>query len=196
MVSLINAVRVEAGASTLGFLNPAIYQTGAAAKTPFNDITSGENQCTADGAVCCSEGFHAAKGWDPTTGFGSVDFTALKAALTADVPADKLRAAEARLNAKMSAAGVATPNTSAPPEAAPAAQGAPAQAAPVLGAAAAPSAPESLSTAGLVALGAAGSAAVGAALVLASKRLGRRGAATEAAPALSYSALTSPLATA
>jgi hypothetical protein len=34
------------------------------------DITKGNNLCAggAPGASCCSEGFHATEGWDPTTG--------------------------------------------------------------------------------------------------------------------------------
>ena len=71
MVSLVNSARLEAGKPALGFLNTAIYQNGAAIS---NDITSGENQCTA-GRVCCDEGFYAASGWDPLTGFGSLDYT-------------------------------------------------------------------------------------------------------------------------
>ena len=70
MVSLVNAARLKAGKSALGFLNPSIYAYG----TSFvNDITSGENNCCAS-LVCCSEGFYAAKGWDPLTGFGSVNY--------------------------------------------------------------------------------------------------------------------------
>jgi kumamolisin len=56
----------------LGLLQPALYT--AAAKTtgtpPLHDITSGDN-----GA------YHAAVGWDPCTGLGSPDGTALLAAL-------------------------------------------------------------------------------------------------------------------
>lgn len=95
MVSLVNSVRIEAGGSPLGFLNPAIYQAGGI----FNDVTSGENQCTARGQVCCSQGFYAAEGWDPTTGFGSVDFTKFKQAFTADLDPAKVQAAEERLAA-------------------------------------------------------------------------------------------------
>jgi tripeptidyl-peptidase-1 len=73
MVALVNANRLAAGKSSLGFLNPAIYQNGGI----FNDITSGENNCAAGSPpdVCCDEGFYASSGWDPVTGFGSVDFT-------------------------------------------------------------------------------------------------------------------------
>jgi len=71
MVSLVNAARLKAGKSALGFLNPSIYAFG----TSFvNDITSGENNCCAS-LVCCSQGFYASSGWDPLTGFGSVNYS-------------------------------------------------------------------------------------------------------------------------
>jgi len=71
MVSLVNAARLSAGKSALGFLNPAIYANG---DSLVNDITSGENNCCAS-AVCCTQGFYATPSWDPLTGFGSVDYS-------------------------------------------------------------------------------------------------------------------------
>jgi len=70
-VSLVNAARLAAGKPALGFLNTAIYQHGTEIVT--NDVTSGFNNCAAS-KVCCDQGFYAAKGWDPLTGFGSVDY--------------------------------------------------------------------------------------------------------------------------
>lgn len=70
MVSLVNAARLTAGKSPLGFLNPAIYSEYASFT---KDVTVGDNTCTAS-VVCCSQGFSAAPGWDPVTGFGSVNF--------------------------------------------------------------------------------------------------------------------------
>jgi len=67
MVSLVNAARLQAGKPSLGWINPAIYASGGSFA---NDITSGNNDCTM--TVCCTQGFHAAPGWDPVTGFGSV----------------------------------------------------------------------------------------------------------------------------
>jgi tripeptidyl-peptidase-1 len=75
-VSLVNSARLAAGKPSLGFLNPALY--AANASSIFTDVTSGENNCCAQAQVCCSEGFHAAKGWDPLTGRGSVDFEKFK----------------------------------------------------------------------------------------------------------------------
>ena len=70
MVSLVNAARLDAGKSALGFLNPTIYANG---DTFVNDVTSGENNCCAS-KVCCDEGFYASTSWDPLTGFGSVNY--------------------------------------------------------------------------------------------------------------------------
>ncbi|KAL0573727.1 hypothetical protein V5O48_008223 [Marasmius crinis-equi] len=68
IIALLNDVRLAAGKSSLGFLNPFIYQNGAA----FNDITSGNNP------GCGTDGFTAGAGWDPVTGFGTPDFAKLK----------------------------------------------------------------------------------------------------------------------
>ena len=72
MITLINAARRAAGLSTVGWLNPALYASGGSFA---NDITSGNNKCTS--SACCLQGFYTAPGWDPVTGFGSVDFTKL-----------------------------------------------------------------------------------------------------------------------
>ena len=58
IVALLNDLRLNAGKSPLGFLNPLIYQNGAA----FNDITTGNNP------GCSTKGFYAAQAWDPITG--------------------------------------------------------------------------------------------------------------------------------
>lgn len=70
VMALLNDVRLAAGKSSLGFLNPFIYQNAAA----FNDITNGANSgCNGDA------GFFAEKGWDPVTGVGTPNFAKLKA---------------------------------------------------------------------------------------------------------------------
>eukprot|EP01038_Epipyxis_sp_PR26KG_P006001 gene6001-8263_t len=76
MVSLINAARLKAGLSTVGYLNPTLYKYQSSF---VNDVTSGDNFCTIN--VCCSEGFVAASGWDPVTGLGSVNFGKLQSLL-------------------------------------------------------------------------------------------------------------------
>merc|ERR1712187_34792 len=70
MASMVNA---QLGTS-VGFINPTLY---AAAAGNFNDITEGNNKCTAS-TTCCSQGFSATTGWDPVTGLGSVDFAKFK----------------------------------------------------------------------------------------------------------------------
>jgi hypothetical protein len=71
-VSLVNAKRLAAGKSSLGWINPSLY----ALYDSFllNDITVGENNCVADVEQCCEQGFTAVAGWDPVTGLGSVNY--------------------------------------------------------------------------------------------------------------------------
>lgn len=69
----LNGLRLKAGKSPMGFLNPFIYQNPSA----FQDVTSGTNYASR------KYGFTAVKGWDPVTGFGTPDFEALaKASMT------------------------------------------------------------------------------------------------------------------
>jgi len=81
ILTLINDQRLNAGKTTLGFVNPALYK---APSTAWNDITQGRNNCAAGQPgqqVCCDEGFTAAKGWDPLTGLGSPRFQQLSSYL-------------------------------------------------------------------------------------------------------------------
>jgi hypothetical protein len=76
MVSLVNSARLAKGWSSLGWINRELY----ANFTHLNftmDVTSGNNLCAggSTNAVCCTQGFYTAKGWDPVTGFGAVDFS-------------------------------------------------------------------------------------------------------------------------
>ncbi|KKY24640.1 putative tripeptidyl-peptidase 1 precursor [Diplodia seriata] len=68
IISLVNDALIAAGKSPLGFLNPWLYQGGWKA---FNDVTNGS------AAGCGVEGFVAAEGWDPVTGFGTPNFPAI-----------------------------------------------------------------------------------------------------------------------
>jgi tripeptidyl-peptidase-1 len=72
LISVANAARKEIGKPTLGFVNPFLYKRHATYDF-INDITSGDNKCTAaydysftDGylGTCCQEGFYT----------GSIDF--------------------------------------------------------------------------------------------------------------------------
>jgi len=70
MASLVNAKLRANGGSSIGFINPTLYSVGGSFA---NSITQGNNKCTAS-TTCCSQGFYAASGWDPITGWGSVDY--------------------------------------------------------------------------------------------------------------------------
>jgi len=72
IVSLLNDIRLQAGKSTLGYLNPLFYSNPSV----FNDITSGDNP------GCNTNGFSAAVGWDPITGLGTPNFEALSKLVT------------------------------------------------------------------------------------------------------------------
>ena len=71
IVGLLNEARLSAGKSSLGYLNQLIYKT-LGPNGGFNDVTSGSNP------GCNTEGFPAAKGWDPVTGWGTPNFGVLK----------------------------------------------------------------------------------------------------------------------
>lgn len=77
MFSNINAARRSAGKGPIGWANPALYNN----RTMFvRDITSGHNKCSVT-SVCCAHGYTATKGWDPTTGLGTVDYEKLQSYL-------------------------------------------------------------------------------------------------------------------
>jgi tripeptidyl-peptidase-1 len=82
MLSLINARRKAAGKSSVGFINPAMYQADASA---FNDITDGDNGCGSiqdldlNQQVLCCGGYKARPGWDAVTGLGSINFAKFEA---------------------------------------------------------------------------------------------------------------------
>ncbi|CZT09147.1 related to Tripeptidyl-peptidase sed1 [Rhynchosporium agropyri] len=67
ILTLVNEERIAVGKSTVGFVNPVLYQHPEA----FNDITVGSNP------GCGGPGFLTAKGWDPVTGLGSPNFPVL-----------------------------------------------------------------------------------------------------------------------
>lgn len=77
MISLVNAARLADGKSSVGWFNPILY---AYYQSFTNDITEGKNNCVAQSSLpCCPQGFSATPGWDPTTGWGTVDFSRFKA---------------------------------------------------------------------------------------------------------------------
>jgi tripeptidyl-peptidase-1 len=97
MLSVINAARIAANKTTVGFINPTLYAYGLPNTlgtdgtnfNPYTDVVSGHNKCTASGdpsnAVCCAAGFHTEPGWDPVTGWGSARFPNLAQMFDAEV---------------------------------------------------------------------------------------------------------------
>ncbi|GIJ91954.1 tripeptidyl-peptidase sed1 [Aspergillus pseudoviridinutans] len=67
ILTRINEERLAVGKSTVGFVNPVLY----AHPEVFNDITQGSNP------GCGTQGFSAAKGWDPVTGLGTPNYPAM-----------------------------------------------------------------------------------------------------------------------
>jgi len=59
------------------FINPLLYASDGSFA---NDIVIGDNHCST--TRCCKHGFFSSAGWDPVTGFGSVDYTKLREVLT------------------------------------------------------------------------------------------------------------------
>ena len=88
-VSLLNALRLQNGSTSVGWLNPMLYSAGGnvtfsgTTTDIFTDITSGMNKCCAsqnpEAATCCTAGFTCTTGWDPVTGWGSISFVNLAA---------------------------------------------------------------------------------------------------------------------
>jgi tripeptidyl-peptidase-1 len=83
MVSLINTIRLNNNMPPVGFANPVLYQFK---DRIANDIDEGDNRCTSNPSKCCSQGFHATKGWDPASGIGSIDFANLLELFSTSVP--------------------------------------------------------------------------------------------------------------
>lgn len=85
MIALLNDARLRAGRPQLGFLNPWLYSIGSQGLT---DITAGSavgctgidgqtGQAIVGASVIPYASWNATKGWDPVTGLGTPDFSAL-----------------------------------------------------------------------------------------------------------------------
>jgi len=72
LVSLINYEREQLGLSTLGFLNPVLYNLAHSNPEVFGDITVGDNKGTE--TFVGLYGYPAIRGWDAATGLGTVNF--------------------------------------------------------------------------------------------------------------------------
>lgn len=65
----LNNVRLAAGKSPLGWLNPLIYANSQC----FQDVNDGSTNYCYKGY----DGFAALDGWDPATGFGTPNYACL-----------------------------------------------------------------------------------------------------------------------
>merc|ERR1712232_266614 len=74
VIGLLNDLRLQNGKSTLGFLNPLLYQNADA----LFDVTSG----SSSGCGLFSSGWPATKGWDAVTGLGTPSYDRLAKAVS------------------------------------------------------------------------------------------------------------------
>lgn len=87
IVGLLNDARLRAGKTTLGWLNPLVYQYGAEVLTDITEgyaigcngynTQSGGAEPAGSGIVLGAR-WNATELWDPTTGYGTPDFQKLK----------------------------------------------------------------------------------------------------------------------
>ena len=75
LIAQLNDYRSTLGKPALGFLNPLLYGNSTI-RAALRDVTTGTNP------GCGEAGFPSAKGWDPVTGLGTVDFAALRKAVS------------------------------------------------------------------------------------------------------------------
>ncbi|PON25332.1 hypothetical protein TGAM01_v205626 [Trichoderma gamsii] len=64
LINRINDERLSVGKSTVGFVNPVLYENPQI----FNEVTKGNT------SICDSVAFEAAEGWDPITGLGTPNY--------------------------------------------------------------------------------------------------------------------------
>jgi len=81
IVSLLNDLRLQRGSSTLGFLNPLLYQHPQA----LNDITDGPDNGACQKASG-GHGFPPATGWDGPTGLGEPNYQKMAEVVSATAP--------------------------------------------------------------------------------------------------------------
>eukprot|EP01101_Sappina_pedata_P004078 TRINITY_DN1672_c0_g1_i1.p1 TRINITY_DN1672_c0_g1~~TRINITY_DN1672_c0_g1_i1.p1 ORF type:complete len:725 (+),score=304.26 TRINITY_DN1672_c0_g1_i1:48-2222(+) len=79
IISLLNSLRMNAGAPQLGFVNPLFYQLATVVPDAFRDIVVGDNRCGESGFIpeCCTAAFRATDGWDAVSGLGSPNYAVI-----------------------------------------------------------------------------------------------------------------------
>jgi len=86
MIAILNGRLIAQGKPPLGPINPLLYKLHKTNPAVFTDITTGNNFCTEQ--ACCDHGFYTAKGWDPVTGLGTLNFAAMADAIGASANSD------------------------------------------------------------------------------------------------------------
>jgi hypothetical protein len=69
----------------VGFWPPVLHRLGAECPDCFHDVTEGTNACTE--YACCDDtrlGYLAGSGWDPVTGWGTLNASAIASYLLAE----------------------------------------------------------------------------------------------------------------
>lgn len=74
MVTLWNDIRLNAGKSPLGFINPLVYYLAEEEPSAFHDVVVGNNAAMKGMRRICDDSFGAAAGWDAVTGVGTPNF--------------------------------------------------------------------------------------------------------------------------
>eukprot|EP00644_Phytophthora_capsici_P000022 jgi/Phyca11/503479/fgenesh2_kg.PHYCAscaffold_4_\ len=74
MVTLWNDMRLNAGKSPLGFINPLLYYLAETNPDAFNDVVIGNNGAPRGGNTPCKDSFSASAGWDAVSGVGTPNF--------------------------------------------------------------------------------------------------------------------------
>ena len=82
VIALLNEIALDKTDVPLGFLNPLLYKMAADQPSTFTDVTVGDNICTEYGCRKECKGYYAAPGWDPVTGLGTPNVTAMEAYIT------------------------------------------------------------------------------------------------------------------
>ena len=80
ILSTLNAARMRIGKGAVGVVHPALYKH---ASKFVNDVVGGNNKCTQNSLICCSQGFYATPGWDPASGLGSINYGKMEAVFLA-----------------------------------------------------------------------------------------------------------------
>ncbi len=73
MIALLNDYLASQGQTSVGLINPLLYQSTEAI---LSDITTGTIGC---GATNCEMQYSASEGWDPVSGLGTLDYVSLLA---------------------------------------------------------------------------------------------------------------------